>query len=345
MYLFQKTFFISFIFLTVNGCTLQTIKAVSQPCFENPIVNSNEESSIEDKWEIGYYKNDIYYLTNSNGKNKTLLTKRIYPYWSPDKQKIAYIEENEVCLANSDGSQILQITDDKLLKSDIAWSPSGKYLAFTINHEDDEDLLYGSYNGEIYIATNTGEVTRLTNSPASSDNNPSWSPDEKMIAFDSYSDPIDTGGYIVYTVSISVVNLENGNSTILTTDGLNPIWFPNGKQLLFESVDDQICKIELENQNSSCITSGYTDYAPQFSPDGKFIAFTRIDKDWSIYIMKPDGSDQTKLVNGIFPIWSPDGRRIAFSTGGDNPDIYIINTDSTNLTLIEKNAWGYTWLD
>lgn len=343
MFSFQRTFLALLISSVVSGCVSSTNEFTSEPCLRNPLVNTIDDT-IKSALEMGYFADKSFYLTSADGDNNTLLTNGVYLYWSPDRQKIAYSDSNEICISNSDGSQILQITNDNLLKSDIVWSPSGKYLAFTVNHEDEQDLLGTYYNGEIYIASTDGEVARLTNSPASSDADPSWSPDEKMIAFDSYSDPVDTGGYIEYTVTISVVNIVDSSSTIITTDGVEPIWFPDGKHLLFESFDDQLCKVDLEGQNRSCLTSGYDDYAPQFSPNGQFIAFTRIDKDWSIYIMKPDGSEQTKLTNGIYPIWSPDGNRIAFSTGGENPDIYVISVDGTNLTRIAKNAWGYAWI-
>lgn len=330
------------IVLIISGCNSSTAEIVEERCVKSPLVNNIDDSTKSDL-KFGYFANKSFYLTGSDGKNNILLTNGIYLYWSPDGQKIAYRDGNEICVANSDGSHIQQITNDKLAKSDIVWSPSGKYLAFTVNHVDTQDLLGAYNNGEIYIATTEGDVTRLTNTPASSDNNPSWSPDEQLIVFESYSDPVDTGGYIVYTVSISVINIEDGKSIVVTKDGFDPIWFPDGKQLLFESIENQLCKVELEGQNRICITSGYYDYASQFSPDGQFIAFTRVDKDWSIYVMKSDGSEQTKLINGIYPIWSPDGNQIAFSTGGEKPDIYVINTDGTNLTLIAKNAWGYVW--
>jgi hypothetical protein len=230
-YSFQKIFLISFFALFANGCTLPLNYATTEPCVKNPFVSTVDDITKND-FEIGYFKGKSFYLSSVDGRNDALIINGSYPYWSPDKQKIAYIEENEICIANTNDGHILQITNDKLAKSDITWSPNGQYLAFTVNHIEKHDLL-GSYNnGEIYISSLDGVVTRLTNSPESSDINPSWSPDETMIAFYSYSDPVDTGGHIVYTVTISVVNLLGDKPVAITTDGFKPIWFPDGKQLL-----------------------------------------------------------------------------------------------------------------
>src|ERR1051326_134227 len=58
--------------------------------------------------------------------------------------------------------------------------------------------------------------------------------------------------------------------------------------------------------------------APQASPDGAQIVFTRrwADKindryESDVWIMNADGTKQRFLVKGSSPHWSPDGRRIA----------------------------------
>src|SRR4051812_48337400 len=52
---------------------------------------------------------------------------------------------------------------------------------------------------------------------------------------------------------------------------------------------------------------------PQWSPDGRRLAFTRDDEIW---IVEADGSRLTRVVanpaGGHDPRWSPDGRRLAF---------------------------------
>ena len=49
---------------------------------------------------------------------------------------------------------------------------------------------------------------------------------------------------------------------------------------------------------------------PDWSPDGRRIAFTR---EGSVYVMRSDGTRVRQLTAGAEPSWSPDGRRIAFS--------------------------------
>jgi dipeptidyl aminopeptidase/acylaminoacyl peptidase len=72
------------------------------------------------------------------------------------------------------------------------------------------------------------------------------------------------------------------------------------------------------------LTSGPHDSTPQWSPDGKMLAFVRAtEKDGKpqpaqIYLLAMDGGEAralTDLVKGAAgPVWSPDGRTIAFSS-------------------------------
>jgi len=76
-----------------------------------------------------------------------------------------------------------------------------------------------------------------------------------------------------------------------------------------------------------------------------------------IYIMSPDGTDQTRLTNNLAidgaPALSPSGRKIAFHSTRENPgpppraiDIYLMNVDGTDQTqLTHLTALGLGALD
>ncbi len=328
-------FVIVCVILFSTGCSLFASKSTSKSCINNPFANDINSFPGQNELQIGYYSQESFITANVNGENKLSWANGIYPTWSPNGRFIVYREANDICFANRDGSQLRKIVEGKNLGG-LSWSPDGKYVVYS----DLED----NYQPEIFMVSLDGEITQLTFSPEADDQSPAWSPDSKHVAFVTYSDPIDTGGYIEYTITISILDINTKQALPITLDGLEPSWSPDGKKLLFESVDDRICVVDTDGKNNTCLTSDFTDYAPQWSPDGNQIIFTRIDKDWSIYIMNSDGSEQTWLANGIFPIWSPDGNQIAFGTGGEKPDLYVINSNGTELTLVAENVWGYTWV-
>lgn len=91
-------------------------------------------------------------------------------------------------------------------------------------------------------------------------------------------------------------------------------------------------------------TSPATETQPQFSPDGRQIAFTRSDPghlpNAEIFVIWADGTHRSALTataagNGD-PTWSPDGREIAFVSTrvGQVPNIFVMRSDGTDVRQI-----------
>lgn len=75
---------------------------------------------------------------------------------------------------------------------------------------------------------------------------------------------------------------------------------------------------------------------PSFSPDGRRIAFWRLDSGaGAIYVANADGSDVKKVTyEGYQPAWSPDGSRLVYGCGG----ICIVNADGTGRQRVTSAA-------
>jgi Tol biopolymer transport system component len=78
---------------------------------------------------------------------------------------------------DKDGSNVEQLTYDKVLSGEGSWAPDGNRIAFSSDKS-------GGF--EIYVMDySTGAVTQLTHNPGNREwaANPSWSPDGKHIAY------------------------------------------------------------------------------------------------------------------------------------------------------------------
>jgi TolB protein len=94
----------------------------------------------------------------------------------------------------------------------------------------------------------------------------------------------------------------------------------------------QIFIMRPDGSNQSKITLGEGQYFnPVFSPNGDYIAFTKILKgNFYIGIMKKDGSGEKILAGGYMiesPCWCPNSKLIAFSSTNrsNNSSIYMVD--------------------
>ena len=102
-----------------------------------------------------------------------------------------------------------------------------------------------------------------------------------------------------------------------------------------------------DGSNKKNLTSngvGGSSRNPSFSPDGKKIAYQRMqDGNEEIYVMKLTGSDKTRLTNSPahdqMPSFSPDGQKIAFlRNAGGVGDVYVMNANGSGKTKVAGNA-------
>jgi TolB protein len=181
---------------------------------------------------------------------------------------------------------------------------------------------------------------------------PDWSPDGSMIAFNSEY----AGESHVFTINADGTGLRQ------VTRGSafegHPSWSPDGKYLAVDRqfVDDPAGLFVASVRDGSMTritTNRYdegVDSSPQYSHDGTRIVFIRSRPGGSaVWVANTDGTQAHRITPWNMlaghPWWSPDGSRIVFydgagsvSYGAGDSHIFVVNADGTGLTQLTHSA-------
>jgi Tol biopolymer transport system component len=209
-----------------------------------------------------------------------------------------------------------------------------------------DDPYFGRFDIIYLVNLNGMGATQLTTSLK--DSHPSWSPDGKMLIFNTYRNAGKT-----LKAQIYLMNADGSNQVQVSTcrDCYGAAWSPDGKQIVYVSHTDGQSEIYIMNtdgsgqtQLTSTVGGEVSDAA--WSPDGARIAYTVSfsgGKASQIFVINADGSQRTQLTynsgRNYSPAWSPDGKLIAFTYASswvtpDVWDIFLMNHDGTGQTRL-----------
>ena len=226
-------------------------------------------------------------------------------------------------------------------------------LAFVSDRDGENDIWVMGLQEDWAV----GAPVNLTAEHAGNCENPKWSPDGSLIAFDSAG---------LEDSQIWVMNFDGSNKTQLTfMDGYYakaPSWSPDGLKIAFyrrygTSTCDayattEVCTMSPDGSNVACFgnTDGHGEYAPAWSPDGSKIVYARDEESCSdpsdLWTMNPDGTEKSLLYpspgnDGLvqtLPRWNGNDK-ILFSERTTDGELGIVNPDGTErLTISHLEA-------
>ncbi|CAG0960856.1 MAG: PD40 domain-containing protein [Anaerolinea sp.] len=219
-----------------------------------------------------YAGKSVLFMVDPDGKNRKILVCKTQEYinyeslaWSPDGKWLAFSWYNgnqDIYIMDAEGENLTRLTTDEAPEGSPAWSPDSTMIVFTSDRGDFRDLYIVGVDGK--------NERRLTDNGADNDF-PAWSPDGQRIAFSSNWD----GTWLLYTMDVS------GHDMILLaesdTEQKEPAWSPDGSMIAYvSSSPGEVYVMNSDGSNVRKVTEGGGfNTNPIFSPDGKYLAFSR----------------------------------------------------------------------
>ena len=297
-------------------------------------------SSVDEKKDR--YRNDIWLLDLNKNKEKILLKGNHWvgkTSFSPDDILLGYLapgrgkyaDYQQIWTINTKNLVKRQITRLKANINDFEWSPDGKKIILVAESkasdektkktsiktpepividryhfkQDGNDFL-GDERQHLYLLDINSRTTKQLTKGSSNEFLPSWSPDNKKIAYVTKTGDMDrTDNYDIYVLEIDSIEDPIQLTTAPGSDSANsrPQWSPDGKKIAYLYGDDsallwyaltELAVIDLDTKINSILTKelDLNTASPQWSDDGQNIYFI-IEDNMKSQLAKYSLKDQT----------------------------------------------------
>ena len=273
------------------------------------------------------------------------------PAWSPSRQRIAYLSDRdgnvELYVSSADGADTMRVTNTGVPESQPTWSPDGRRIAFTSPDQDGRPQVYWMSLSDL--------IPNRLQFGGESDTDPAWSPQGTWIAFASLDDEGNSQGLFLR-------NPDGVNQLRLSESAdRSPAWSPDGTKLAFvrgtcgaregdgpgdDGSDIYVITVGEAGpigQAQQVTGNPACDFAPEWSPDGKRLAFiSDRNGDNDIFTVSDRGEDLRWLTRNelqeLAVRWGPDGRIVFESQPSGKSALFVMDVTGEQRLLTTSEA-------
>jgi Tol biopolymer transport system component len=246
------------------------------------VYETYRQTDVIENWEL--------FIMNADGSNPVNLTNtsnvnEMYPHVSPDGAKICFVVDEpvkepkvrNVYYMNIDGTGRIKVAENA---RDPCWSPDGKTIAYLKGEFDRYTITDYASKGLSFYDLETRKHREHPNKTLHHLYNICWSPD---------------GNWFIATVhggmgfKHAILAFETGETKIFdltsySVTGCRPDFSSDGKKITWGASDWDLCVGDIDFSSSTPKVTNvhrvvkcqkeYEVYHTDFSPDGRFIAFS-----------------------------------------------------------------------
>ncbi|HSS22697.1 MAG TPA: PDZ domain-containing protein [Pyrinomonadaceae bacterium] len=196
--------------------------------------------------------------------------------------------------------------------TNMALSPTGKRIVVEAR-------------GEIFtVPAEKGDIRNLTNSSASAERDPAWSPDGKFVSY--FSDK--SGEYRLYIEAQDGLTPPREITLAKPTHYYTPSWSPDSKKIVFTDTNLKVWVLDVSSGQAKVVGNDpwmvpNRTLNPSWSPDSKWIAYaSRLRSLYHAIFISNVETGETKqvtdgLADAVWPVWDASGKYLWFLASTD----------------------------